>query len=448
MSDRPGFARIEGKEIVKDGKRLWLRGVNLGNWMLIEHFMLGFPTVDYHMRRRWKEELGESKYEAFFGTYMREYYSEEDLIFLASLGANCVRIPFHFRHFEDPSKPNSFHGEGFKYLDPLIALCKKHGLHVILDLHAVRGAQASDWNADSLHGEAHLWEYWDHIKATAELWEKIADYYKDETGILAYEIMNEPVADDINQLNLFNLTMVSAIRNVDQDHIIQVDLNRHSTDINSLSQELFHDPQVMPHVHHYHHYNYPFAEIRKFPGNHKGQYYGDKELIETVLGKIDSARFNRPVLLGEFGIHYDWPGQKVKRNMLSTFLRYFKEHRVHWTIWNYKDIGAMGFMNPLPETPWARFRAKKEVSKPLADLEKVLSASMNVMEKNPVMKGRTHWFSREIRRKWQHDYLEYLLNILKSYSEEELSEMAASFSFKNCIPLPDIKELMSEVMHE
>src|ERR1039458_5060723 len=54
----PQWIRIEGRILVADGKPIRLRGIGLGNWMLVEHFMIGLPQVDYVMRQTFTEVLG------------------------------------------------------------------------------------------------------------------------------------------------------------------------------------------------------------------------------------------------------------------------------------------------------------------------------------------------------------------------------------------------------
>ena len=54
------FIQIQNDYLVKDGKKILFRGVNLGNWMLIEHFMIGIPSVEYKMRKEFIKSLGEA----------------------------------------------------------------------------------------------------------------------------------------------------------------------------------------------------------------------------------------------------------------------------------------------------------------------------------------------------------------------------------------------------
>ena len=51
------FLDIQGSQIVKNGSPIRLRGTNLGNWMILEHYMMGLPSVEYHMRSTMRATL-------------------------------------------------------------------------------------------------------------------------------------------------------------------------------------------------------------------------------------------------------------------------------------------------------------------------------------------------------------------------------------------------------
>jgi len=49
-----------------------------------------------------------------------------DAEYFASLGLNCLRLPFNYRHFEDDMNPRVLKESGFKHLDRVVDLCAKH----------------------------------------------------------------------------------------------------------------------------------------------------------------------------------------------------------------------------------------------------------------------------------------------------------------------------------
>ena len=68
------------------------------------------------------EVLGPEKYAFFFDKFLEYFFTEEDAKFFASLGLNCIRLPFNYRHFEDDMNPRVLKEEGFKHLDRVVEL--------------------------------------------------------------------------------------------------------------------------------------------------------------------------------------------------------------------------------------------------------------------------------------------------------------------------------------
>ena len=66
----------------------------------------------------------------------------------------------------------------------------------MLDLHAAPGAQNHDWHSDSLGDLRELWTKKSNRHKTYDLWQMLADRYKDETIIAGYDVLNEAVLQD------------------------------------------------------------------------------------------------------------------------------------------------------------------------------------------------------------------------------------------------------------
>ena len=78
--------------------------------------------------------LGKEKCEYYFDKWLEYFFTEADAKFFASLGLNCIRLPFNYRHLEDDMNPRVLKTEGFKHLDRVIDLvwqqtrCTKNGM--------------------------------------------------------------------------------------------------------------------------------------------------------------------------------------------------------------------------------------------------------------------------------------------------------------------------------
>lgn len=118
----------------------------------MENFITGYPGHEKQHRAAMLKVLGQEKYDYFFDRFLTYFFTEEDAKFFASLGLNCLRIPFNYRHFEDDMNPRVLKKEGFKQLDRVVEACAKHGVYTILDLHAVPGGQNPDWY-DNLYAQ-------------------------------------------------------------------------------------------------------------------------------------------------------------------------------------------------------------------------------------------------------------------------------------------------------
>jgi len=99
--------------------------------MNMENFITGYPGHESEHREAMQTVLGDEKYEFFFDKFLEYFFTEEDAIFFSSLGLNCLRLPFNYRHLEDDMNPRVLKVEGFKHLDRVIDLVSKTSSLVI-----------------------------------------------------------------------------------------------------------------------------------------------------------------------------------------------------------------------------------------------------------------------------------------------------------------------------
>lgn len=101
----------------------------------MENFITGFPGQESEHRAAMLEVLGKEKYEFFFDKWLEYFFTEDDAAFFASLGLNCLRLPFNYKHLEDDMNPRVLKEEGFKHLDRVINLVIGNAFpHCILNL--------------------------------------------------------------------------------------------------------------------------------------------------------------------------------------------------------------------------------------------------------------------------------------------------------------------------
>jgi hypothetical protein len=88
----------------------------------MENFITGFPGHESQHRAAMLRAMGPEKYAFFFEKWLEYFFTAADAKFFSSLGLNCIRIPFNYRHFEDDMQPMVLKEEGFKHLDRVVEL--------------------------------------------------------------------------------------------------------------------------------------------------------------------------------------------------------------------------------------------------------------------------------------------------------------------------------------
>ena len=440
-AERPAGAKkilqASGLQVLEGDRPVRLRGVNLGGWMLIEDYMIGLPWTEWKIREQFRRVLGAAAADAFFGAWAESYVTDSDLAFLARQGFSFARLPFNYRQFESDLAPGQWREEGFRLLERAVALCRAHGLWVLLDLHAAAGAQARDQNAGSAHGETYFWQQRAFMERTTALWVEIARRYRDDPAVLGYNLIGEPVTSDVGLLNDFYLSTIRAIRAVDPAHLIVLDANLWAKDVSSLQDRLFEDPQVVPALHHYYFDDAFFERLTQYPGTLDGRVCDRRALERTLDGKHDQRRIRRTVIAAEFGV------ARSRRQLFSVQLAItrdlvsiFEEKGWGWALWCYKDLRDMGLLTPRVDTPWRRFVDTAPVVDFLAKydaLERPFSDAVDALLKGSDVDPdtRKQW-AREVRRDFDAPALDFVLKRLKGRSPDELGAMARSFAFESC----------------
>jgi aryl-phospho-beta-D-glucosidase BglC (GH1 family) len=328
----------------------------------MENFITGFAANETIMRSAVRRALGPERYDFFFQRLLTGFFGEADAAFLAEVGLNAVRLPFNYHHLEDDDKPFEVKADGFYHLDRAIAACGVHGIVCILDLHALPGSQNHHWHSDNSTHRAVFWEQRQFQDRVVNLWEAIADRYKDEVWVGGYNLMNEPADETRAIVGPFYERLVAAIRGVDPNHILFVDGNSYSTEF-----DIFKEPWENA-VYTCH--DYVAAGLGRggpYPGTTDGVYI-DRAAVERKFKQRCgyAIRTGTPLYVGEFGPIYtgDAAVDLQRRQILADQLEIYREHGAGWAIWTYKDIGRQGLVSAVAASPYVRrfanFIAKKD----------------------------------------------------------------------------------------
>jgi endoglucanase len=423
------YIRIKDRTLVCDGQEMRFRGVNFGSWLNIEGFMIGLPYVEHKMRECFADVLGERLRDAFFDGFVDTCITEGDFKLLHEIGFNLVRVPFNYRHFESDLEPYRYNEKPFGVFDSIIRWAKKYGVYILFDFHAVPGSQSEDWHSDNASIDEKFFDVKDYQDRAVALWKEIARRYRDEEIVFGYDLINEPNTRYPERLNAYYHQAIKAIRGVDKNHIIVVEGNRWSDEIESLDTSLFRDTQVMATFHHY-----PFMGLKKYPCVRKGKRYDRKALVATMKNKFAFYRkINRPLLLGECGFS-SWRKSDGSYQVLTDLLTVMEEHKIHWTLWSYKDVGAMGFVVPRKNTPWKQFIHRKDNQKAHQTRHRIWRKMHSAFHKNYsdvpeiIRRKSAKLMARGVE---QMELYQTVLR-LKKLGAKKIAAMPRSFHISNC----------------
>jgi len=147
------FLHAQGTKIVDgSGNEVLLRGIGLGEYMLIEPYMWGINNpqnkksdTQQAILSSFAQLTGWDNVNAFIDEYRKNYMTEADVQMLKEAGFNSIRLPMHYNLFiEENAADNTFREKGFEMVDNLLNWCKKYEVRLILDMHAVPGGQSTD----------------------------------------------------------------------------------------------------------------------------------------------------------------------------------------------------------------------------------------------------------------------------------------------------------------
>ena len=73
-----------------------VKGTNLGNWLNPEGYMFGFQKTNsaWMIDQMFKQMVGPDFTAEFWKMFKDNYVTEKDIEFIASRGANTIRVPF------------------------------------------------------------------------------------------------------------------------------------------------------------------------------------------------------------------------------------------------------------------------------------------------------------------------------------------------------------------
>ncbi len=452
------WLRVSGDQIVNQkGEPVLLRGFGLGGMLHMENFIDGYPANEEAVREGLLKVLGEKKYDLYFDTFFRSYFTEPDAQYIHSLGLNLVRIPINYHLFEDDMNPGVIRESAFQYLDNVIDLCAKHRIYTIIDLHALPGSQNQHWHSDNPTHVAAFWIHKEFQDRVVHLWEVIARRYRDNPWVAGYDLINEPADPSGRKVFPYFKRLYDAVRKADPKHILFLEGDHYATDFSTFTEVW--DNVVYTN----HDYAVPgFIFGGAYPGQTNGKYY-DKNVLEQDFLKKSEFMYSRhvPLWVGEFGPVYTGNprNDEMRYQILKDQLAYYNKYKVSWCIWLYKDMGLQAILHQDGGTPYMKlvsgFLAKKDslgadawgstdknIRQVIAPLEELFRKEFP--DYDPYPNGQARHISLLVRNILIAEALvpEYC-SLFKGKSDEELKALAESFRFDHSVKRARLEEILT-----
>ena len=341
-----GFVKPHGKDLLSPkGEKLLLRGINLGNWFEPEGYMFLFekgPQSPREIESFFNELIGPSAAQEFWKEYRRRYITEADVRLIRRSGLNSVRIPLHYKFFEE-------NGEGFPLLDSALGWCRQAGVWAILDMHCAPGGQTGT-NIDDSWDYPWLYESEQDQQHLCEVWGRIAARYRNESIVLGYDLLNEPIPH-FPQLQKYNgrleplyRRVTKAIREVDANHTIILEAAQWDTNFKVFGPPF--DPNLL----------YEFHKYWTPP---------TQAAIQEYLDFRD--RYDVPIWLGESGENTD--------DWIRQFRTILEKNDVGWCFWPFKKMEKSSCMVSIAKpVHWDEIVEFGQMRRDTGNAEKVIAA--------------------------------------------------------------------------
>jgi endoglucanase len=302
------------------------------------------------------------------GAERKRFITKQDFREIAKMGFDHVRLPIDEEQMWN--KNGSRHNDAFQILKNCIDWSIENNLRVIVDLHILR---SHHFNADVKP----LWNDSAEQEKFYNLWRdlsKVLIHYPNSW--VAYELMNEAVADNPDDWNNLIANAVKTIRETEPERKIVIGSNMWQNvrsfdvlkvpenDSNLILSFHFYEPFLLTH------YNAGWTNQKGYtgPAHYPGVILSGKEYDELpesmqqiskrwVDKKFDkkwilnewqkpikkAKELNLPLYCGEFGI-ITGPPAKDRLNWYRDIISLFEETGIGYANWNYKS-GNFGLIN-------------------------------------------------------------------------------------------------------
>ena len=318
-----------------DDAPLDLRCVNVDGWLWPTVYLqsdsgngLFISTAEFV--NRLDDVVDPARADRFWKDWRDNFFTEADVERMADLGINCARLVIYYRAIATIENGEPVFNDVLTYVDSAVEWGEKHGVYMVLDLHAAPGGQngvATVADVPSTDLVARLWEGPDaqaNQDATVSIWRFLAERYANEPWVAGYDLLNEPALPEGSGSDLVDLyaRIIATIRSVDAGHMVIVEGDDFATDFSEFTEPL--DDNLMYEFHAY--ALTPFSEWA----------VPEQQDLQPFLTLREEH--NRPIWLGEFG--------EGTEGWIEAMVDLMEENDVGWALFPWKRKQTW-FFNPV-----------------------------------------------------------------------------------------------------
>lgn len=295
--------------------------------------------------------------------YAAPWFTEDDVAWIAAHGFDHIRYPIDGRVWLKAD--GSLDEAAIVPFERALRWTHERGLGAILDMHFLPGA-----SFDPGKEESAVFTDLELQARVAEFWGKVAQRFAGEGAYLRFELLNEPVAAENEQLNPFNRRMLAAIRASNPTRVVYITSNRWSSVGTVGDVEVPADPNVAITLHFYEPivFTHQRASWLKFPPDMAavpfpgrvpdlaGVVAADSYLMKwsqreigpaDIEGEFDNVAAwaakhapGREIHLGEFGV-FIAADAASKSNYIAAVREAAERRGWGWAVWDYRGSFAV-----------------------------------------------------------------------------------------------------------
>lgn len=175
-----------------------IRGVNLGNWLVLETWMGSSPLSQAGVQddHAYIGRFSDDDRAKALGRHYSSFVTEETFARLARAGAKLLRVPVPYHLFG-----SSHHVACVHYLDQAFDWAEQYGLGILIDLHTVPLSQ-NGFDNGGYTGMCAWSRSKRRMMETVGLLERIASRYAGRRAIWGIEPLNEPATKLVYLANM------------------------------------------------------------------------------------------------------------------------------------------------------------------------------------------------------------------------------------------------------